>query len=134
MVENLSFVLKKGESLLLTGHNGAGSPYSLSSSFPPHLPLLILLPLPPLGKSSIFRCLGGLWNAEGTIIKPGSAESGLHQEVYYLPQKPYTVLGTLADQLTYPGKEGGKGRREGEGEGEGGGVVKFDFWSDNYFF
>eukprot|EP01051_Picozoa_sp_SAG22_P009766 SAG22_NODE_837_length_6911_cov_4.576629_10_plen_60_part_00 len=27
---------------------------------------------------------------------------GLHQEVFYLPQKPYQVLGTLVDQITYP--------------------------------
>ena len=55
------------------------------------------------GKSSIFRCLGGLWTIpHGTITKPGSAESGLDQEVFYLPQKPYNVLGTLYDQLTYP--------------------------------
>ena len=48
------------------------------------------------GKSSIFRCLGGLWAVpEGEITKPGSATSGLHQDVFYLPQKPYNVIGTL---------------------------------------
>jgi ATP-binding cassette subfamily D (ALD) protein 3 len=48
------------------------------------------------GKSSIFRCLGGLWTIpHGSITKPGSAESGLDQEVFYLPQKPYNVLGKL---------------------------------------
>ena len=29
-------------------------------------------------------------------------EAGLHSDVFYLPQKPYNVLGTLADQLSYP--------------------------------
>lgn len=54
------------------------------------------------GKSSIFRCLGGLWDIPtGRITKPGG-ESGLHTEVFYLPQKPYQVLGTLLDQITYP--------------------------------
>jgi ATP-binding cassette subfamily D (ALD) protein 3 len=77
LVNNLSFKLGVGDSLLLTGHNGAG-------------------------KSSIFRCLGGLWKIpSGTITKPGSAE-GLNTAVFYIPQKPYQVLGTLADQLTYP--------------------------------
>eukprot|EP00038_Savillea_parva_P019941 m.29771 g.29771 ORF g.29771 m.29771 type:complete len:1290 (-) comp4631_c0_seq1:347-4216(-) len=78
LVEKLSFRLEKGQSLLLTGFNGAG-------------------------KSSIFRCLGGLWPVKrGTIIKPGGSESGLHQKVFFLPQKPYNVLGTLQEQLTYP--------------------------------
>ena len=72
LVKDLSFEVNRRESLLLTGHNGAG-------------------------KSSIFRCLGGLWSAQGKITKPSLAK-----DVFYLPQKPYNVLGTLADQLTYP--------------------------------
>eukprot|EP00943_MAST-04B_sp_MAST-4B-sp1_P009537 g9537.t1 len=84
LVDNLSFKLGLKESLLITGHNGAG-------------------------KSSIFRCLGGLWNIPcGTITKPGGGSKGLLSGVFYVPQKPYQVLGTLADQLTYPGSEGGK--------------------------
>ena len=82
LVRGLSFRVEHGESLLLTGHNGAG-------------------------KSSIFRCLGGLWPIDresgGQILKPGSGESehgGLHADVFYLPQKPYSVLGTIFDQLT----------------------------------
>ena len=63
LVNDLSFRLGIGESLLLVGHNGAG-------------------------KSSIFRCLGGLWKIpEGTITKPGSSE-GLSTSVFYIPQKP----------------------------------------------
>eukprot|EP01060_Flectonema_neradi_P032685 TRINITY_DN5245_c0_g1_i1.p1 TRINITY_DN5245_c0_g1~~TRINITY_DN5245_c0_g1_i1.p1 ORF type:complete len:1290 (+),score=243.20 TRINITY_DN5245_c0_g1_i1:78-3872(+) len=79
LVKDLSFTLSKDSSLLLTGHNGAG-------------------------KSSIFRCLGGLWKSQsGSITKPGSGD-GLHERggVYYLPQKPYNVNGTLAEQLCYP--------------------------------
>ena len=52
-------------------------------------------------RSSIFRCLGGLWNIpRGTIRRPGGLASGLHQECFYVPQKPYNVLGTLVEQLT----------------------------------
>ena len=36
-------------------------------------------------------------------MKPGGEGGGLHQDVYYLPQKPYNVIGTLRDQITYPG-------------------------------
>jgi ABC-type uncharacterized transport system fused permease/ATPase subunit len=78
LVKNLNFALEVGGSLLLTGHNGAG-------------------------KSSIFRCLGGLWSVKkGTITKPGGAGAGLSESVFYLPQKPYNVLGSLQDQITYP--------------------------------
>ena len=83
LVKNLSFEVDgQNDSLLLTGHNGAG-------------------------KSSIFRCLAGLWKIpKGTITKPkpkeGNAATSLAGDVYYLPQKPYNVIGTLLDQLTYP--------------------------------
>ena len=61
-VDGLSFCMYPGEIFCLLGHNGAG-------------------------KSSIFRCLGGLWTIPtGSITKPGSAESGLDQEVFYLPR------------------------------------------------
>lgn len=57
------------------------------------------------------RCLGGLWaTLGGTITKPGCADSGLHQDVFYIPQKPYNVVGTLHDQLTYPMLSTDKGR------------------------
>ena len=73
LVQNLSFKLERGQSLLLVGHNGSG-------------------------KSSIFRCLGGLWKIpEGGIITKPKTE-----EFFYIPQKPYNVRGKLADQLTYP--------------------------------
>ena len=31
-----------------------------------------------------------------------SDEGGLNASVFYLPQRPYNVLGTIVDQLTYP--------------------------------
>ena len=34
--------------------------------------------------------------------------SGTAQEVFYIPQKPYNVIGTLIDQLTYPDTSGGE--------------------------
>jgi ABC-type uncharacterized transport system fused permease/ATPase subunit len=79
LVKSLSFRVAAGGQgkLLLTGQNGAG-------------------------KSSIFRCLGGLWRIpKGAINKPGGG-TGLHSSIFYLPQKPYNVIGTLAAQLCYP--------------------------------
>ena len=39
---------------------------------------------------------------QGTITKPNSGNRGLCGEVFYLPQKPYSVIGTLREQITYP--------------------------------
>eukprot|EP00041_Stephanoeca_diplocostata_P005046 m.55299 g.55299 ORF g.55299 m.55299 type:complete len:1330 (+) comp15539_c0_seq7:165-4154(+) len=81
LVKDLSFKLNVSDSLLLTGHNGAG-------------------------KSSIFRVLGGLWSTPcGTITKPGASTAGLHQTIFYLPQKPYNVLGSLKANVAYPADE-----------------------------
>ncbi len=50
-----------------------------------------------VGKSSLLRGLAGLWTrGEGRIVLPPP------DEVLFLPQKPYMVLGSLRDQLTYP--------------------------------
>ena len=49
------------------------------------------------GKSSLLRAIAGLWNSgQGTIIRPQL------EEILFLPQRPYMVLGTLRDQLLYP--------------------------------
>eukprot|EP00250_Pteridium_aquilinum_P015282 c22492_g1_i1 orf=410-4411(+) len=80
LARKLTFVVSPNKSLLVTGPNGAG-------------------------KSSLFRVLGGLWPiASGTIAKPSTAyhEMGLSREIFYVPQHPYTALGTLRDQIIYP--------------------------------
>ena len=81
LVTGLSFIIKPGENFLLCGPNGAG-------------------------KSSIFRCLGGLWPIDGgKILRPAGDTTGLHSLAFYLPQKPYTVHGTLLQNITYPNME-----------------------------
>ena len=48
------------------------------------------------------RVLGGLWPlVSGHIVKPGVG-SNLNKEIFYVPQRPYTAVGTLRDQLIYP--------------------------------
>ncbi|GAB4822712.1 hypothetical protein N2152v2_009758 [Parachlorella kessleri] len=78
LVEGLSLEVAQGTNLLVTGPNGAG-------------------------KSSLFRVLGGLWPLTcGRIYKPGGGESGLCQEIFYVPQRPYVTVGTLQEQIIYP--------------------------------
>lgn len=49
------------------------------------------------GKTSLIRALAGLWReGSGTITRPPLSE------VMFLPQRPYMILGSLRDQLTYP--------------------------------
>ncbi|KAF1864344.1 hypothetical protein Lal_00022000 [Lupinus albus] len=77
LVDNLTLKVEPGSNLLITGPNGSG-------------------------KSSLFRVLGGLWPLiSGYIVKPGVG-SDLNKEIFYVPQRPYTAVGTLRDQLIYP--------------------------------
>eukprot|EP00258_Populus_trichocarpa_P045087 XP_024461106.1 ABC transporter D family member 1 isoform X2 [Populus trichocarpa] len=77
LVQDLTLKVESGSNLLITGPNGSG-------------------------KSSLFRVLGGLWPlVSGHIVKPGVG-SDLNKEIFYVPQRPYTAVGTLRDQLIYP--------------------------------
>jgi vitamin B12/bleomycin/antimicrobial peptide transport system ATP-binding/permease protein len=72
LIENLSVQLATGEGLLVRGPSGCG-------------------------KSSLLRAIVGLWDTgSGTILRPD------FDQMLFLPQRPYMVLGTLRDQLLYP--------------------------------
>jgi ABC-type uncharacterized transport system fused permease/ATPase subunit len=90
LVADLSFEIRPGESLLIMGPSGCG-------------------------KTSILRAAAGLWTeGEGAISRAGapvSAASG-GGDVFFVPQRPYVVLGTLRDQLLYPTWAGGEGKVE----------------------
>ncbi len=72
LMRDLSFEVAHGQGLLLRGPSGAG-------------------------KTSILRAIAGLWDSgSGRIERPELSQ------MMFLPQKPYIVLGTLRDQLSYP--------------------------------
>ncbi|RMZ56621.1 hypothetical protein APUTEX25_002710 [Auxenochlorella protothecoides] len=61
-------------------------------------------PLLVTGPNGLFRILSGLWPlAAGAMHRPGAAGAGLDSsDIYYVPQRPYTTIGTLRDQIIYP--------------------------------
>jgi vitamin B12/bleomycin/antimicrobial peptide transport system ATP-binding/permease protein len=72
LIQDLSVELPTGTGLLVKGASGCG-------------------------KSSLLRAIAGLWNAgSGTILRPPL------DQMLFLPQRPYMILGTLRDQLLYP--------------------------------
>jgi putative ATP-binding cassette transporter len=72
LVKDVSVEMPPGEGLLIVGVSGCG-------------------------KSSILRAIAGLWNSgTGAIYRPNL------EEILFLPQRPYMILGSLRDQLLYP--------------------------------
>ncbi|MEM8502752.1 MAG: ABC transporter ATP-binding protein/permease [Cyanobacteria bacterium P01_D01_bin.1] len=68
----------------------------LSLQIGPHDRLLIV-GASGCGKSSLLRAIAGLWtNGKGQIARPDV------NEILFLPQQPYMLLGTLREQLIYP--------------------------------
>lgn len=77
LVEELSFELRRKQSLLIMGPSGSG-------------------------KSSVLRTIAGLWPSfSGSLERPPLVE------LMFLPQRPYMVPGNLRDQLLYPFPERG---------------------------
>jgi putative ATP-binding cassette transporter len=72
LIEDLSVELATGQGLLVMGPSGCG-------------------------KSSLLRAIAGLWKSgKGAIVRPEA------DQILFLPQRPYMILGTLRDQLRYP--------------------------------
>ena len=72
LVQDLSLTVEPNDRLLIVGASGCG-------------------------KSSLLRAIAGLWtNGNGQITRPDI------QDMLFLPQRPYMLLGTLREQLLYP--------------------------------
>jgi len=72
LVKDLNLEVPHGVNVMITGPNGCG-------------------------KSSMFRVIGELWPPyKGVIYKPPK------EDIVFVPQKPYLVMGTLRDQIIYP--------------------------------
>ncbi|MEL7084533.1 MAG: ABC transporter ATP-binding protein/permease, partial [Cyanobacteria bacterium J06597_1] len=86
-VTNLTLRTPNSEQVLTEGLNASLSPGDC----------LLVVGSSGCGKSSLMRAIAGLWNnGTGTIARPPRAET------VFLPQKPYMLLGSLREQLTYP--------------------------------
>lgn len=71
----------------------------LSIEFPDQQGMLIM-GSSGCGKSSLLRAIAGLWNSgSGKIVRPDL------DQILFLPQRPYMVMGTLRDQMLYPNPE-----------------------------
>nr|QNH67894.1 ATP-binding cassette transporter subfamily D member 4 [Brachionus rotundiformis] len=73
LVKNLNFKFKKGENVLISGRSGCG-------------------------KTSLFRCISGLWNSYSGQIRYFIDPN----EIFFLPQISYFTSGSLFEQICYP--------------------------------
>src|SRR6185503_8748169 len=72
LIRDLTASVPRGKSLMIVGGSG-------------------------LGKSSLLRMMAGLWNSgTGTVERPDA------DDLLFLPQHAYMIVGTLREQMNYP--------------------------------
>jgi ABC-type uncharacterized transport system fused permease/ATPase subunit len=75
LFKNMTFNVRSGESVIIMGPSGCG-------------------------KSSLLRVIAGLWPFEaGRVSRPEVIGNG---GLFFVPQRPYIIEGTLREQLLYP--------------------------------
>lgn len=79
LVKALTFELYPKQSILIMGPSGTG-------------------------KSSVLRTIAGLWPSYG-----GMLHRPAHNQLMFLPQRPYMIAGSLRDQVLYPFSDRGVG-------------------------
>jgi ABC-type uncharacterized transport system fused permease/ATPase subunit len=103
-VQVQDYLLKIDHLSLTIPTTGSQLIHELSLQISPGHSLLIMGPS-GCGKTSLLRSIAGLWlNGTGSIVLPGQPVGAVEGEgdVFFVPQRPYLVLGTLRDQLLYP--------------------------------
>jgi putative ATP-binding cassette transporter len=76
LIRDLTMELEKNDNLVVVGQSG-------------------------VGKSSLLRAIAGLWTQGAGIVRRPPLS-----KIFFLPQKPYMLLGSLRDQLLYPRLDG----------------------------